>query len=185
MKITELSISPDIFPVLLIAAGLGLTYTVYEVLSGAVHDMQFQTVYGVEGGSAVSAPSQRTLALPVVEASSPPSAPSAPEVTDDARIEAAFKTPVLAPPDEKPAEPKRPSLAQQLAFLYRPSIQGLGSGGVFIRSQFWSVGESVVTMPIRDVSGRVIYPRIKSISNRVVVLEIGGEELPLSTSGIQ
>lgn len=187
MKLSSLNVNSDVFQVLLVAAGVGFGYALYVLLSGVVNDMKYQTVFGIENTSSVAAPSPRTLALPVVEASSPPKLETAVSgVTDDARIEAAFKAPELeAPEEEKKVEEKRLTLSQQLFLAYRPTVQGLGAGGVFIKGQYWALGEAVVVFPLRDVDGKVIYPTIKSVGAKGVVLAVGMDQLTLSTAGVR
>ena len=182
--IRKLDLSPEVFRMLLIASGLSLAFFCYSFLQDSIKEMSYQPVYGENISSQVSPVSPRTLALPVVEASQPLETAHQP-VADDALIESAFN---FSEPEQVTVTvdvPVRITLAQQLVYRYQPRVQGVGAGGAFIRGQFWSVGEQIQDMPIRDDKGALLYPSIQSISSVQVVLSLGSESLPLPLQGIK
>lgn len=61
MKLSSLNVNSDVFQVMLVAAGVGLGYALYVLLSGVVNDMKYQTVFGIENTSSVAAPSPSSL----------------------------------------------------------------------------------------------------------------------------
>lgn len=180
-------LSPDahrIFVIGACVAVLGLTWT---TVGDSLKEIRYQPVYGESLGEVVAPVSARTLNLPVVEASAVIKQPITIDA-DDLLIESAFskreEVPEVDEKDESPPVPTRPTASQILVMSYKPSVQGLGAGGVFIDGQFWSVGEKILSMPVPGELGNLIYPRIVSISSREVKLSIGNDSVVLPVKGM-
>jgi hypothetical protein len=171
------SLSPQHLKLVVVAAGLLVLMTVWDVVQAKVSGLRHQPVYG-EQGPVVSEPVREELqALPIVMAKSEVSYQASSELSD-AAIEAAFREPVIELPEES-QDANKISLSQQLLNFYRPVVNAVSTNGAVINNQFWSIGESVVTMPLRTATGELVTPKIHSVSEKHLVMVIGDETVSL------
>jgi len=148
-----------------------------------VSALTYQPIYGEQAATTAEAAREELYSLPIVVARSEAGARSE-SALDDADIEAAFREPIVVVEEDAP-EDKSPvaTLSQQFLALYRPVVNGVSNSGAIVNGQFWSVGESMVTLSVRTVSGEALVPRLRSIGSSSVVVALGEESLSLAFSG--
>ncbi|MBA1280201.1 hypothetical protein [Stutzerimonas stutzeri] len=159
------------------ACALGLIAT-WDVVQKKVQELAFQPVYGEQTHATAVAVRDELYSLPIVMAKSDVPVEEGSAISD-AAIEAAFRKPIVEIDDDEP-EPVKVSLAHQLIMQYRPYVNGLSTNGAIVNGQFWSVGEPMATMPMRNAMGQIVTPKIESIISGRVVLSIADEALTLT-----
>lgn len=172
------SLSPHHLKLVVIGAGIFVLVAVWDVVQERVSNLNYQPIYGEQGGTSAEALREELYSLPIVVARSESANYSESEISD-ADIEAAFREPVVEVPETEEAKPVKITLTQQFLALYRPVVDALASNGAIVNGQFWSIGEAMVSMPLRTSSGDIVIPRMRSIGAARVVVDLGDESLSI------
>lgn len=172
------SLSPQHLKLAVVGAGLLVLFTVWDMVQGKVSNLRYQPVYG-EQGPAVAEPVREELqALPIVMARS--EAVNQPDsALSDAAIEAAFREPVVEVEIEEVQEAPKITLVQQLLAVHRPTVNAVSTNGAVVNGQFWSIGESVASMPLRAATGELVIPKVRTVNAKQVVMTVGSETVSL------
>jgi len=177
----DVNLSPDVVKALLVGGGLLLTYGVWATLSDVTIKMRYQPVYGEQSGSSELSDPSVTYSLPIVQASTEKELSAGESPISDDQIEAAFNLPMPAVDQEEDAKKAVRKLTVKEIFqaTYNPTVEAISDGGVFLAGGFWRVGEAVMSMPVRDSVGNVVYPVILGVSSRGVTLRLDAEPISL------
>ncbi|MCF6783444.1 hypothetical protein [Stutzerimonas stutzeri] len=174
------SLSPQLMKIVVGVACILVLLVTWQTIQQKVHDLRYQVVYGEQSHVDVLQERPDLHSLPIVMAKSDePTLVN--ESINDAEIEAAFREPVFEPIVEE--EPLKVPLTTQLVLLYSPKINGVSSNGAIVNNRFWSIGEPMVSMTLKDDKGRVVTPRIVRVGALEVVLSVDGESLSLPFNG--
>ncbi|WP_326430488.1 hypothetical protein VQ574_21245 (plasmid) [Stutzerimonas frequens] len=181
MKIQN-SMSPNLIKVVIVGAAMIGVLTLWNGLKSRIVNWGYEPVYGQQNHEPVVPVREELYSLPIVIAKNDDNPDSTNSQITDADIEAAFRVPAPAVEEVAEVEPEL-SLSQSFLSLYRPVVNAISGDGAFINGQFWSIGESVVAMPIRSRDGQLFVPVVYGVRSGVVSLKAGDEVINLPFKG--
>jgi len=176
------TMSPSLIKMVIAGAAMIGVMTLWSGIKARIVSWSYEPVYGQQNHELVAPVREELYSLPIVIAKSEDNAESKSGEITDADIEAAFRVPEPVVEEEAPAAPVM-TLVQQFLAVYRPVVNAISGGGAFINGKFWSVGESVVVMPIRARDGQLIVPVLSGVTSNGVVLRLGQEVITLPFAG--
>lgn len=176
------TMSPNLIKMVVAGAAMIGVLTLWSGIKARIVTWSYEPVYGQQNHEPVAPVREELYSLPIVIAKSEEAAESNAGDISDADIEAAFRAPEPLVEEEAPVAPVM-TLMQQFLAVYSPVVNAISGGGAFINGKFWSVGESVVVMPIRARDGQLIVPVLSGVTSNGVALRLGQEVITLPFAG--